>query len=234
MQTSVFHPTPLVSPADLFRAQGARLDVLQARRPALVDMAEQAVREGMALIAPTVWIGVLEICQSGPDGLLLENGFTLHSAYVAQKTAGAKKLAFALGTLGSMVEEIAQERLDVDALQGLMLDSFGSAAAAALGRWAADAIHALAREENLEVSHLLSPGHVDWPVDQGQPQIFSILQPEPALIHLTPSGLILPRKSFSFVMGMGCPAGAASPCEECHLHHSCPMRCETDEHTTQR
>jgi hypothetical protein len=43
---------------------------------------------------------------------------------------------------------------------------------------------------------------VGWSVEQGQPQIFSILDPLEIDMRLTPIMLMIPRKSLTFVLGL--------------------------------
>jgi len=56
----------------------------------------------------------------------------------------------------------------------------------------------------------------------GQAEIFALIDPAPAGVALTPSGLMVPRMSISFVLGIGPDAATATrACDLCALHASC-------------
>jgi hypothetical protein len=44
---------------------------------------------------------------------------------------------------------------------------------------------------------------VDWPVSDGQPQVFRLLGEAASNVRLTPSYIMVPQKSLTMVMGIG-------------------------------
>ena len=59
-----------------------------------------------------------------------------------------------------------------------------------------------ARAKNLRTSIPLIPGMNDWPVDVGQPQIFSVLDAARIGVSLNESAQMIPRKSISMLVGI--------------------------------
>jgi hypothetical protein len=79
----------------------------------------------------------------------------------------------------------------------------------------------IAVQECMQASTPLSPGNPEWPVEVGQPQIFSLLDPARAGISLTSGGMMLPKKSISFIVGLGLEMSQANLCEVCSLKETC-------------
>ncbi len=209
---------------DVLRAQGADPETIRRRRPGIVKLAEEVVELGRELLRPAVWLKTVAVRSFLHGRIDLEDGHSLRGALVAEQLAGSSAVAFAIGTLGDALEAQITARMKQDPSLGFFLDAYGSAGAEALANQLEAHFRAEADAQNLPTSLPLSPGLIGWPIEQGQPQIFAVLQPDAAAIRLTPSGQMVPRKSFSFVMGLGCPQGVGSPCEFCGVRDTCPNR----------
>lgn len=114
-----------------------------------------------------------------------------------------------------------------DFLKGLALDAVGSAAAEALGNALCAQLKSQAQREGLQATLSLSPGMIDWPVAEGQPQIFEILKNEQKNypdfhVGLNSNDVMLPRKSVSFVMGFGVQVNKQGrTCDICAMKETC-------------
>jgi len=63
---------------------------------------------------------------------------------------------------------------------------------------------------------------VGWPVDKGQPQIFTLLDAAEIGVKLTPSYLMLPRKSLSLAIGIGSNVLVeGTTCDYCTMKDTC-------------
>jgi hypothetical protein len=61
-----------------------------------------------------------------------------------------------------------------------------------------------------------------WPVDQGQDEIFSLIDSKAVGVTLTPSHLMLPRKSLSMVIGVGEDIlTQGTTCDYCSMKDTC-------------
>ena len=79
-----------------------------------------------------------------------------------------------------------------------------------------------AQVAGLQTSIPLSPGLLGWPVEQGQPQIFKILDPSLVDVRLSSGMLMIPRKSLTFVLGIGIRmVESTSSCDYCSMKETC-------------
>jgi hypothetical protein len=98
----------------------------------------------------------------------------------------------------------------------------GSTAVEMLAIQACNYFEDKAKIDGLFPSMPLNPGMVGWPVDLGQPQIFSLLDSEEIQVSLTESWMMVPNKSLSQVIGVGTHvSNHGSSCEFCSLKGVC-------------
>jgi hypothetical protein len=213
-----------VSVEDILRAQGANPEMIRVRRPAILEMTEKAIQLGLLKAAPRGWLKVVDVSGTHHDRFILANGLVIKGDLVMKQLGGATRIVFALATLGIALDEQISVSMQEDASFGFTLDTVGSFLAEALGQRLEEQIRSETAFQGQPVSLALSPGLVGWPVDEGQPQIFKVIQPDPELIRLSASAQMTPRKSISFIMGIGCPAGSGTPCDFCDLRERCPNR----------
>jgi hypothetical protein len=211
--------TLILSIDDILRGEGANPE---KKRLALVQAAEDALRLGQPLLRPVAAVHEAQISVHTHNTVVLENGAELTSPLAARFLAGAERVTIAVCTIGTELEKLAtaQENL----VLALALDGLGNAAVEALGQQVCGRIGELARAAGLETSAPLSPGEPDWPVDVGQPQIFSLLAPVPASVRLTESGMMVPKKSISFVVGAGPHMEQTDLCALCSMKEKCRYR----------
>jgi hypothetical protein len=206
----------------VLRGQGADPAALRARRPALAQLAGQAIQEGLPLVEPRVVYKLFDVQDVRHERLLLSGGGQLGGKLIVQHLAQARQVYALLCTIGDSLERYAEEVWSSSAVYCLALDGVGSAAVEALANAACRRIEDQAALQNWKSSIPLSPGMVDWSVPEGQPQIFRLLEGEPLAASLTPSFLMTPRKSLTMVMGVGPDlAIAGRTCDFCNLRDVC-------------
>ena len=205
----------------VLRAQGADPAAIRARRPALVDAAEQALQEGLAYLAPVAAYRELAVESLRHERLFLTGG-VLTGPLVAQHLRSAQQVVVLACTIGDALERVISEAMSEDPVRGLALDGLGSAAAEGLAAAAAAHFEDQARAQGLHTTIPLSPGMVGWPVEEGQAEIFSLVDGGEAGISLTSGGMMVPRKSISLVLGVGKDVAAAGKaCDFCNLRETC-------------
>ncbi len=84
----------------VLRGQGADPSIVRKRKPRLVEIAEQALEEGMSLIAPSVVYRILEVESLRHETFHLSNGAKLSGSPLSQHLAPAKQIAVIVCTLG--------------------------------------------------------------------------------------------------------------------------------------
>ena len=217
----------------VLRAQGANPEVIRSRRPGLVSTAEWALKEGLPLLEPSalyLWLPVRELRHARVyldiPGVPSKDSY-LSSVLLATHLSGAKQVAIVVCTIGETLEMIAGELMNEDLLKGLALDAVGSAAAEALGNAVCAYLENQAEAEGMQSTLPLSPGMEEWPVAEGQPQIFEALASERMKFpefktKLLPSYAMTPVKSVSFVMGFGTQVNKQGrTCDFCAMRETC-------------
>ncbi len=206
----------------VLRGQGADPAVIRARKPRLVDIAERAVQEGARLIDPVVVYRFSQIEMMRHERLILADGVPLTGSLIAQHLSPARYVALMVCTVGAVIDEHISALMPRDPAYALALDGFGSAAAEALGTELCSRLEHEAARIGHCTSVPINPGMIGWPVDVGQPQIFSNLDAEAIGVTLNESAQMIPRKSTSLVLGFApTPFEAGTPCDFCALRNTC-------------
>ncbi len=206
----------------VLRGQGADASILRARRPRLVEIAEEARQASFALLQPKVIYQAYAASGIRHERLLLEEGRFIESKLVVRQLATASQLIVILATIGSALEDHVSKVWDDNMVFALALDGAGSAAVEALANAACRYFEQLADANGFQTSIPLSPGMVDWPVSTGQPQIFQLLGAEGETVRLTPSCIMVPQKSLTMVMGIGTEVNTAGrTCDSCTMKGTC-------------
>ena len=209
----------------VLRSQGADPAAIRRRSPRLVESAERALAESSLLLQPRVTTRRLLVEDLHHERLKLEGNGKLSGGLLAQHMGGAQEVVIVLCTVGEALEHRAADVSKEDAIYGLALDGVGSAGVEALANAACALIEEEATEEDCQVTIPLSPGMVGWPVEQGQPQIFDLLDAGEIDVQLTESMMMLPRKSLTFVLGIGKELMIGGrTCDYCSLKYTCRYR----------
>lgn len=207
---------------DVLRAQGGDPADIRARRPAFVELAERALVEAMPLLQPAVAYQHWTVEGLTHERLSLAGGGMLSGPLVSQHLAPASEVVTVVCTAGSQLEDHAAQVLGTDAVYGLAIEGVGSAAAEALAAAACHHIEVEAEAVGLKATIPISPGMVGWPVHEGQHQIFDLLTTAEIGVRLMPSGMMIPRKSLSLVIGLGVEVSSEGiPCDYCSMRDRC-------------
>jgi hypothetical protein len=209
---------------EVLRGQGADPEIVRARRPALIQAAEQALAEGGPRLRPAALVRELDVVELRHERLILADGSALTGPLVARHLGGSARIAVALCTIGFSLEIEVTRRMGENPVLALALDGLGNAAVELIGQEVCSRIGGWAGAKGLQASTPLSPGSPGWPVEVGQPQIFSLLEANQAGIQITAGGMMYPQKSISFVVGIGTGVSQAEPCELCSLKEICRYR----------
>lgn len=205
----------------VLRGQGADPAALRQRSPRLVELAEQAIEEGTPLLNPALVFQRLAVEGIHHERIKLEGGRELRGKLIAQHLAPAREVLLILCTVGENIEMKVSQVMENDMVYALAMDGFGTAAVEALANAACHHFEVEAKAENLENSIPLSPGMVDWSVEEAQPQLFDLLDSEEIGMKLTQSLVMIPRKSLSMVIGVGESMIAGTTCDYCSMREVC-------------
>lgn len=215
-----------ISVDDVLRGQGANPQSLRARRPRLVQLAEQALRDALPLAEPVVVYRRLAVRKVLHDAVVLEGGGKLSGSLAARMLAPARVVIAAICSIGPALESLSLQSLESDPPLSLALYGVGSAAVEALSMAACRHFGAQSIAQGWQSTAPVGPGLEGWPLACGQAEVFALL-PEAAAagIRLLPSGVMLPRKSVSLAIGLGPQVDAQSTvCDFCAARQTCRHR----------
>jgi hypothetical protein len=206
----------------VLRGQGADPLVIRERRPALVQAAEWALKEGLPLLAPVILTRQLSVVTLRHERLILEGEAFLSGPLIAQHLAGARLIVAMLCSIGDQLESVSNELFKSDPLYAMALEGVGTAAVEALGTLACSYFENQDQQDGLHPSIPLSPGMVGWPVDPGQKQVFDLLDAGQIWVHLNANLMIVPRMSMTQVLGFSeQPTFEGRTCDYCNLRETC-------------
>lgn len=213
---------------EVLRAQGANPELIWLNRPALVQSTVEAITIGISTIHPIVLYEQYRVKGLTHERLELEVRSSdtmnahLSGKLIAQHLASAESIILILCTIGSELDDTVSSLFRIDPLKGLALDGVGSASVECLAIQACNFFEAQAKADGLKTTMPLNPGMVGWPLDQGQLQVFSLLDSEQIHVSLTESCMMIPSKSLSMVLGVGTEVSqSGSSCDYCSLKDVC-------------
>jgi hypothetical protein len=168
---------------------------------------------------------------TGMDGsqIELEGGKAVHGPALPAFLPEARELAVIVGTIGPRLEKQASEYTkNGQALRGMLLDGIGSAAVDKLVPEVIKLIAAGVAPLGYELSSPVNPGMPGLAMTE-QWNIMELAKASEIGVSLTPSGILIPRKSVSMVIGIGPRMTRWTPaevCARCNLRESCPYKVE--------
>jgi hypothetical protein len=214
--------------SDVLDGQGVPPDRASDR---LVAVAQEVLGEAQELIAPAALFATLPLRKLEHREILLDNGATFSGPLVARALAGATQVAVAVCTIGPALEERMSDLFEAgDPVQAVALEGAGVAAVRQVAAQVGVHVCDLATDRGLSVGMRASPGQEGWSIQQ-QRVLFDLLPAQRIGVQLTSTCLMLPRKSVSFVIGLGPDMRADSvPCDFCSKRERCQWRREGHDH----
>ena len=188
---------------DVLFAQGADAAVLSRRSPRLIEIADRAIADAYALISPSVVFDEIQVEDIQKEQVILKGGFVLTGSLFKELFNNARSVIVAICTIGDALEgKVSKTAID-DITYSYALDSTGSVAIDQLADLAYHHFEAQKEIQGWKTSIAISPGMIGWNLKEGQNQVFSILASQKHGVKLTDSGLMVPLKSVSMVVGTG-------------------------------
>jgi hypothetical protein len=209
---------------EVLRGQG--IDPGRARR-GLIAPAEGIIDELSDLLDPAAVYDVLSVEDFHHKTIELEGGASFEGPLAARALAGAKKVALAVCTIGPALEQRTKELFADDPVRAMALDGAGIAALRKISDVIIADVREMAEKHGWGSGMRAQPGQEGWSIRQ-QRVIFEHLPTDEIGVTLTDSCLMIPRKSVSFVIGMGPDMRPdAVACDFCSKRGRCPWRVES-------
>ncbi|MDY6875537.1 MAG: vitamin B12 dependent-methionine synthase activation domain-containing protein [Chloroflexota bacterium] len=213
---------PSLDVAHVLRGQG--VDPTRARS-GVVAVAQEVVAEAQALLAPAALYTTLPVRDFRHQRVVLEGGVVFLGSLVSRALAGATEVDIVVCTIGPALEEYVDTLIATgDVVRAMAFDGAGVAALGEVSRMVVARIRDQAPVRGLGTGMRASPGQEGWLLEQ-QRVLFGLLPAEEIGVRLTESCLMLPRKSVSFVIGLGPEMRPdAVTCDFCSKRDRCSWR----------
>lgn len=159
------------------------------------------------------------------DGGLAGASFVPEGNDVRALLTGCHEAILLAATLGAAGERLLLREQALDAGRALLLDAVLSAAIEAVCDEAEAQLREEAKKQGLYLTDRFSPGYGDMPIGQTR-AICDVLQADRAIgLTVSSSGIMMPRKSVTAVMGVSRTMTARRPsgCEGCGARETCPL-----------
>ena len=207
----------------------------------------QGLRKG-AEVRPGIRLLIREVLSSLKKSCLLEPA-AAYEYYVVRSMSGgqislegdkatrgqllpaifpeAKELAPVVITIGPKLEkQVTDYSRGGETLRGMILDGIGSAAVDSLAREVLRLIGSEVSCRGYQISSPVSPGMPGFPLTE-QWNLLGLVNADEIGVRLTASGVLVPRKSTSMVVGVGPQMTKwtqAEVCTRCSLRETCHYR----------
>jgi hypothetical protein len=209
----------------VFSAQGVNPALAGTKHPKLFELTEKAIAIGSPILDPQVIYEQYQVSGVQHNRLLLSNGRYLQGELVVNHLASADSIIVAVCTVGEKIGVFVDNLFTQNPALAMAVDGLASAATEVLGNSVCQFIESNLMDEGMQISVPLNPGMLDWPVEEGQPQIFSLLNSSEIGVQLESSGLMTPLKTLSMVVGIGSHFDQKyEQCDLCNLRKTCQHR----------
>jgi len=215
----------------ILRREGIRRQ--SSVRPEIIALIDELLLniDAEHLLEPVCAYAIYPVSGIDHDQLSLSGDMVLHAPLLASALPDAEELAIVVGTIGPGLEKRVTEYLGKgEPLRGLLLDGIGSAAVDSLSQQACQLIQNEASLRGYQAGSRFSPGITGFPITE-QWQLFRMVPADEIGMSLAASGLMVPRKSVSMVIGLGqkmVVRERGEACARCNLSKTCLYRWETD------
>jgi hypothetical protein len=176
------------------------------------------------LLEPAVAYEYYTVSSITGSQMSLESDKAIHGPLLPAIFPEAKELVVMLCTIGPRLEkQVTDYSKNGAALQGVLLDGIGSAA---VDMMALAVLRRLASEvssRGYEISSPVNPGMPGFPLTE-QWNLLGLVSADEIGVKLTASGVLVPRKSASMVIGIGPKMTRwteAEVCARCSLRETC-------------
>jgi hypothetical protein len=159
--------------------------------------------------------------------LFLEGNMVMPGTLLPSLLPEAEELAVAVCTIGPRLEkQVTDYNSQGEPLRGVLLDGIGSASVDSLAQEVCKLIMAEASSRGYQLSSPVNPGMPGLPITE-QWRLLEMVPAREIGVSLTSSGMLVPRKSTSMVMGLGTGMTTwtqAEVCARCNLRQTCHYR----------
>jgi len=183
--------------------------------------------ENAHLLEPAIAYEVYPITEMTSSQVSLEGNSVVHGSLLPSIFPEAKELVIVVCTIGPKLEkQVTDYSNGGETLRGMLLDGIGSAVVDTLAQEACKFMAGEASSRGYQASSPINPGMPGLAITE-QWQLLKMVPAREIGVSLTSSGIMVPRKSTSMVIGIGPQMTTwtqAEVCAHCSLRKTCPYR----------
>jgi len=176
------------------------------------------------LLEPAVAYEYYTVINMNGSQISLGGDKAIHGPLIPASFPEAKELAVFLCTIGPRLEkQVTDYSKSDEAMRGMILDGIGSTA---VDMMVLEVLRRLAGEvssQGYEISSPVNPGMPGFPLTE-QWNLLGLVNADEIGVSLTASGVLVPRKSVSMIIGIGPKMTRwteAEVCARCSLRETC-------------
>jgi hypothetical protein len=218
-----------INEEEVLRYQGYHRKKAGETSEIIFQITREEIEQSYCLFEPKGIYSKVMIKNISSEGRInLENGLCLEiNNSMLNLLKGTSYLAFGLSTIGNHLEEkVAELFAQNEYPKAIALDAVGTVAGRFLSNYIQSLVCQEAKEQNFQTTKYFSPGSGNWDISQ-QKNIFQIIPADKIGVKLTESYMMVPKKSLSWVIGIGkeiiIPSKGNDSCKTC-LAENCPFR----------
>jgi hypothetical protein len=216
-----------LSAGDVTRAWGSR----RARRasPRMLTLVSEilARMDAEHWLQPAISYRIWGVAGHGSGWMELTGGTRLQASLLTRHVSRATHLAIGVCTLGGVLgKRVSEWFASGDRLRAVLLDEIGTLALYKLSDQLEETIREAAGLKGLEASGVLSPGEDGFDLRE-QGTVVELAGGADIGVSLTDTGMLVPHKTLSMLVGLGnrMPRWSrAERCARCQKRARCPHR----------
>lgn len=194
-----------INEEEVLRYQGYHRNKAGETSEIIFQITREEIEQSYCLFEPKGIYSKVMIKNISSEGRInLENGLCLEiNNSMLNLLKGTSYLAFGLSTIGNHLEEkVAELFAQNEYPKAIALDAVGTVASKFLSNYIKSLICQEAKEQNFQTTKHFIPGTTEWDISQ-QKNIFEIIPADKIGVRLTESYMMIPKKSLSWVIGIG-------------------------------
>jgi len=176
------------------------------------------------LLEPAVTYEYYTINSMNGSQISLDSGEAINGPLIPAIFPEAKELAVILCTIGPKLEkQVTDYSKSKEAMRGMILDGIGSTAVDMMTLEVLRRLTGEVSSRGYEISSPVNPGMPGFPLTE-QWNLLGLVNADEISVSLTASGVLVPRKSVSMVIGIGPRMTRWTPaqvCARCSLRETC-------------
>jgi hypothetical protein len=187
-------------------------------RSVIASAVDECLKDASDLIDAKYLFTFENVLMVAHPASVIRETLAFESHVISRLLEQCTKIIVFVATIGERLEDTARNLADEgNMVRSFALDATGSAAVEQVADHVQEMASDMGRSWGLAASRRFSPGYCDWKIEQ-QRLLFDLADAHLIGVRLTDSGLMIPQKSVSGIIGLGpfeSNVRSYNPCPDC-------------------